>query len=60
MEVRNTARQWELGQNNKGLPCPFASITCQEGYCEDCAIYETFLDCQDCQIYKEKEEVIND
>ena len=25
--------------NNKGLWCPFKSIFCQEGYCDQCQIY---------------------
>ena len=25
--------------NNKGLPCPFKSIICQESRCQDCQIF---------------------
>ncbi len=25
--------------NHKGLPCPYKPITCQEGYCNECEIY---------------------
>ena len=25
---------------NKGLPCPFRTITCQEGWCQNCEIFQ--------------------
>ena len=34
-----TLRRFNVAGNNKGLPCPFKSITCQEGYCSGCQIY---------------------
>ena len=24
----------------KGKPCPYKPITCQEGFCQDCEIYQ--------------------
>ncbi len=32
-------RIFGISINNKGLPCPFKSIICQEGYCYLCQIY---------------------
>jgi hypothetical protein len=32
-------RVFGISKNNKGLPCPFKQITCQEGYCSECLIY---------------------
>jgi hypothetical protein len=29
--------------NNKGLPCPFKPIICQEGFCKECQIYLDWL-----------------
>lgn len=26
-------------QSMKGKPCPYKSIICQEGYCQDCQIF---------------------
>mgnify|MGYP001613864142 CR=1 FL=1 len=28
----------------KGRACPYKPILCQEGYCSECAIYQTYLD----------------
>lgn len=32
-------RTFSVSSNNKGLPCPFKPILCQEGYCHGCQIY---------------------
>jgi len=32
-------RIFNISANNKGLPCPFKPILCQEGYCHGCQIY---------------------
>jgi len=32
-------RIFSTSSNNKGLPCPFKLILCQEGYCHQCEIY---------------------
>lgn len=32
-------RIFGISRNNKGLPCPFEPILCQEGYCHACQIY---------------------
>jgi len=32
-------RIFSISRNNKGLPCPFKPILCQEGYCKECQIY---------------------
>jgi len=32
-------RIFGISGNSKGLPCPFRSILCQEGYCRECQIY---------------------
>ena len=32
-------RIFSIAGNNKGLWCPFKSIFCQEGYCQECQIY---------------------
>lgn len=32
-------RVFSISSNNKGLPCPFKPILCQEGYCHGCLIY---------------------
>ncbi len=34
--------------SKKGQPCPLKSITCQEGFCQDCAIPEKKTWCFDC------------
>ena len=26
--------------NHKGKPCPYLSLTCQEGWCVECGIFE--------------------
>ena len=32
-------RMFNLAGNNRGLPCPFSPVVCQEGYCHQCQIY---------------------
>lgn len=32
-------RRFSITENNKGLPCPFKFIHCQEGWCDKCQIY---------------------
>ncbi|KKN86972.1 hypothetical protein LCGC14_0262410 [marine sediment metagenome] len=32
-------RVFGVANNNKGLPCPFTPILCQEGSCHQCQIY---------------------
>jgi len=32
-------RVFNTSGDNKGLVCPFKSVTCQNGYCEECQIY---------------------
>jgi hypothetical protein len=31
-------------ESKKGQGCPYKSITCQEGYCQDCQAYLNFRD----------------
>ncbi len=33
-------RRWSPVENNKGLSCPFKPITCQEGVCFGCAVWQ--------------------
>jgi len=40
-------RKFSLTENNKGLQCPYRYILCQEGWCSDCNIYQTFLTIQE-------------
>jgi len=37
--MNETRRIFSVSGNNKGLPCPFKTILCQEGYCSECQIY---------------------
>ena len=30
---------FSISENNKGLPCPFKQINCENGKCERCQIY---------------------
>jgi len=39
----NRERIFSISSNNKGLPCPFKPILCQEGYCHGCQIYLDWL-----------------
>lgn len=35
----NNQRSLQFISNNKGLPCMYKPIICQEGYCSACQIY---------------------
>ena len=32
-------RIFSPSENNKGVPCPFQEVICQEGYCRGCQMY---------------------
>lgn len=38
-EALKLEKTFSISGNNKGLSCPFQSVICQEGYCEQCQIY---------------------
>ena len=41
--IPKVERTFDISRNNKGLPCPFRAVLCQEGYCHECQIYLDWL-----------------